>query len=47
MVVAQGIGCIDPKTQSDIFSPTEAATWYLLTSLPIATASDVKRVTRF
>ena len=31
----------------DIFCWSDAATWHLLTSLPIATASDVQRVTRF
>lgn len=47
LVVAQEIGCIDPKTNEDIFCSEDAATWYLLTSLPIATTSHVQRVTRF
>ena len=45
--MAQEIGCIDPKTHEDIFCSEDAATWYLLTSLPIATVSDVQRVARF
>ncbi|MCT7969160.1 IS4 family transposase [Laspinema sp. D1] len=47
LVVAEEIGCLDPKTQEEIFCPKEAAIWYLLTSLPIDTEEQVIRVTRF
>jgi Transposase DDE domain len=50
LVVAEEVACIDLKTQEDIFGSEgseDAATWYLLTSLPITTASDVQRVIKF
>jgi hypothetical protein len=47
LVVAQEISCVDPQTQKDLFCPEEAATWYLLTSLPIDTLEQVIRVTQF
>ena len=47
LVVAQEISCVDPQTQEDLFCPKEAATWYLLTSLPIDTREQVIRVTQF
>ena len=47
LVVAEEVACIDLKTQEDIFCSEDAAEWYLLTSLPITTASDVQRVIQF
>ncbi len=38
---------MNPKTQEELECPEEAATWYLLTSLPIDTEEQVIRVTRF
>jgi hypothetical protein len=47
LVVAEEIRCVDVKTQEELSPTQEAATWYLLTSLPIETREQVIRVTRF
>jgi len=47
LVIAQEISCVEPRTQEDLFCSEEAATWHLLTSLPIETREQVIRVTQF
>ena len=47
LVVATEVACQNVKTQKDCFNPKQAATWLLLTSLPIETIDDLKRVVRF
>jgi len=47
LVVDTEVACCDVKSKKDCFNPKQAVTWFLLTSLPIDTAEDLKRVVRF
>lgn len=47
LVVATEVACRDVKTQVDCFDADKAVTWFLLTSLPIGTTDDLKRIVRF
>ena len=47
LVVATEVACVDIKTGDDCFDAENALCWSLLTSLPIATEAQVKRIIRF
>ena len=46
LVVAEEIRCVEVESQKEV-SCQSPATWYLMTSLPIDNAKDVKRVVEF
>ena len=47
LVVATEVACVDIRTQEDCFDSENVVAWYLLTSLPITTIDDVKRIVFF
>ena len=46
-MVATEVACVDIRTQEDCFDSENVVAWYLLTSLPITTIDDVKRIVFF
>lgn len=47
LIIAQEVACVDTQTGENVFEASEAALWYLMSTMPVKEKSDVERMVYF